>query len=158
MFKVFGVTDDTTTSREAMEVKTIESAHSPRAEVLEVDLAEERDHETDIGQIAVDILDLSDKIVIVAPIAGVDPAEIDIGLSRNILTISGVRRESPVYLDAKRMLVEECFYGSFSRSIILPENLGFDKVKASIEHNVVTISIPKLTLSSKTITISRNKE
>lgn len=154
MFKIFGVTDNREKTSEKMEVRPIESAHS--ADVIEVDMTEDRDYETDIGQIAVDILDLSDAIVIVAPIAGVDPTEIDIGLSRNILTISGIRCESPIYVDAKRMLVEECFYGSFSRSIILPENLGFDKVKASIEYNVITITIPKLTLSSKSIKIEQN--
>lgn len=133
-----------------MEIRTIESSS---AEALEVEMDAERDYETDIGQIAVDILDLSDSIVIIAPIAGVDPSEVDIGLSRNILTISGSRRENSYYNQARKMLVEECFYGSFSRSIILPENLGFDKIKASVEHNVITIIIPKLTLSSKSIKI-----
>ncbi len=63
--------------------------------------------------------------------------------------------QAPIYLDAKRMLVEECFYGAFSRSVILPENLGFDKIKATIEHNVIMIEIPKLTLISKTIKIAK---
>jgi len=137
-----------------MEVRTIETS---QAEAIEVEMNAERDHETDIGQIAVDILDLSDAIVIVAPVAGVDPSEVDIGLSRNILTISGNRRENPIYMEARRMLVEECFYGAFSRSIILPENLAFDKISASVEHNVITILIPKLTLISKSIKIDATK-
>ena len=137
-----------------MEVRTIETS---QAEAIEVEMDAERDHETDIGQIAVDILDLSDAIVIVAPVAGVDPSEVDIGLSRNILTISGNRRENPIYIEARRMLVEECFYGAFSRSIILPENLAFDKISASVEHNVITILIPKLTLISKSIKIDATK-
>ena len=137
-----------------MEVRTIETS---QAEAIEVEMDAERDHETDIGQIAVDILDLSDAIVIVAPFAGVDPSEVDIGLSRNILTISGNRRENPIYMEARRMLVEECFYGAFSRSIILPENLAFDKISASVEHNVITILIPKLTLISKSIKIDATK-
>lgn len=137
-----------------MEVRTIETS---QAEAIEVEMNAERDHETDIGQIAVDILDLSDAIVIVAPVAGVDPSEVDIGLSRNILTISGNRRENPMYMEARRMLVEECFYGAFSRSIILPENLAFDKISASVEYNVITILIPKLTLISKSIKIDATK-
>ena len=145
MFKVFWVSNENE-SGERMEVRTIETS---QAEAIEVEMDAERDHETDIGQIAVDILDLSDAIVIVAPVAGVDPSEVDIGLSRNILTISGNRRENPIYMEARRMLVEECFYGAFSRSIILPENLAFDKISASVEHNVITILIPKLTLISK---------
>ena len=153
MFKVFWVSNENE-SGERMEVRTIETS---QAEAIEVEMDAERDHETDIGQIAVDILDLSDAIVIVAPVAGVDPSEVDIGLSRNILTISGNRRENPIYMEARRMLVEECFYGAFSRSIILPENLAFDKISASVEHNVITILIPKLTLISKSIKIDASK-
>ncbi len=153
MFKVFWVSNENE-SGERMEVRTIETS---QAEAIEVEMNAERDHETDIGQIAVDILDLSDAIVIVAPVAGVDPSEVDIGLSRNILTISGNRRENPIYMEARRMLVEECFYGAFSRSIILPENLAFDKISASVEHNVITILIPKLTLISKSIKIDATK-
>ena len=153
MFKVFWVSNENE-SGERMEVRTIETS---QAEAIEVEMDAERDHETDIGQIAVDILDLSDAIVIVAPVAGVDPSEVDIGLSRNILTISGNRRENPIYMEARRMLVEECFYEAFSRSIILPENLAFDKISASVEHNVITILIPKLTLISKSIKIDATK-
>ena len=153
MFKVFWVSNENE-SDERIEVRTIETS---QAEAIEVEMDAERDHETDIGQIAVDILDLSDAIVIVAPVAGVDPSEVDIGLSRNILTISGNRRENPIYMEARRMLVEECFYGAFSRSIILPENLAFDKISASVEHNVITILIPKLTLISKSIKIDATK-
>lgn len=154
MFKIFGVSqnDDTSTPLEKMEVRTLETHHDKGHEITITEKKEE-DLNTDIGQIAVDILDLSDSIVIIAPIAGVDPSEIDIGLSRNILTISGIRKEDEIYKNVRRMLVEECFYGSFSRSIILPENLGFDKIHASIHQNVLTISLPKLVIQSKTVPI-----
>lgn len=153
MFKVFWVSDidgkKMWSEHEGGHIDT----HEAREHEIDVEMREERDHETDIGQIAVDILDCPDAIVIIAPVAWVDPSDVDIALSRNILTISGNRAQAPIYLDAKRMLVEECFYGAFSRSIILPENLAFDKIKATIEHNVVMIEIPKLTLISKTIKI-----
>ncbi len=154
MFKVFGVSDidgKTTNTHENEWSHTDNHAHENHE--IDVEIREWKDHETDIGQIALDILDCPSSIIIVAPIAWVDPALIDIALSRNILTISWNRAQSPIYLDAKRMLVEECFYGSFSRSVILPENLAFDKIKATIEHNVIMIEIPKLTLISKTIKI-----
>lgn len=151
MFKVFGVSHDGNET-EKMEIKTFETTTSTP---IEVNMREERDYDTDIGQIAVDILDTGEHIVIIAPIAGVDPSEVEIGLSRNILTISGTREESPLYKEARRTLVEECFYGAFSRSIILPENLGFDRITASVDWNVITISIPKLTLSTKSIKIEK---
>jgi HSP20 family molecular chaperone IbpA len=154
MFKVFGVSELDTTKKTSSHSEGGHTDHhnTPEHEI-DVEIREGRDHETDIGQIALDILDCPNSIIIVAPVAGVDPSDIDIGLSRNILTISWNRTQAPIYLDAKRMMVEECFYGAFSRSVILPENLGFDKIKATIEHNVIMIEIPKLTLISKTIKI-----
>jgi HSP20 family molecular chaperone IbpA len=66
--------------------------------------------EEDVGQVALDILDLENMLVIVAPIAGPDGDTIDISVSRNILTISGERKRPDVYLTAMKKLVEECFF------------------------------------------------
>lgn len=157
MFKIYGVTNEENPASSAgMEIKPIEEK-SFSAETINVELSDEHDHDTDVGQIALDILDMGDAIKIVAPIAGVDPSDIDISLSRNILTLSWNRNEPHFYHDVKRILVEECFYGAFSRSVILPENLGFDKIDASVENNVITIHIPKLKLLSHSIKLSKNK-
>jgi HSP20 family molecular chaperone IbpA len=154
-FKVFWVSHDDTRLGNKLWKKEPHDEVDDHGHDIEIDtnMHNERDHETDIGQIAVDILDCPDEIVIIAPIAWVDPSDIDIGLSRNILTLSGNRAQGKIYLDAKRMLIEECFYGAFSRSIILPENLGFDQIKANVDHNVIQIHIPKLTLISKSIKV-----
>jgi len=53
------------------------------------------------------------------------------------------------------ILVEECFYGPFSRSVILPENLAFNKIHADMENNLLRIDIPKLILGEKTIKINK---
>ncbi len=154
MAKLFWIGEDeqhTGTSSKAHEASSHETHHDD----LEVDaeIREERDHEVDVGQIAIDVLDLAEELIIVAPVAWVDPALIDIALSRNILTISGERKHAPIYLDAKRMLVEECYYGAFSRSIILPENLAFNKIRATVDYNTIMIHVPKITFFSKTIKI-----
>ncbi|MBP6981701.1 Hsp20/alpha crystallin family protein [Candidatus Gracilibacteria bacterium] len=120
-----------------------------------VEIRDHHDTEVDVGQIAVDVLDLTEEIIIIAPVAGVDPSEIDIALSRNILTISGERKHSHLYMDAKRMLVEECYYGPFSRSIILPENLAFNKIKATVDIATIIVHIPKISFFSKSIKIEK---
>ncbi len=66
MFKVYGVTDDSETATSKMETRSLESDTS---QAIEVELEENRDFDTDTGQIAVDVLDLPDSIAIVAPIA-----------------------------------------------------------------------------------------
>ncbi|PID84044.1 hypothetical protein CSB09_03340 [Candidatus Gracilibacteria bacterium] len=151
MFKIYGVGDE----QDSHEIEEAPQKIDKESKAINVEMREQTDTETDIGQIAVDILDCKESITIIAPIAGVDPSDIDIGLSRNILTISGNRKQNPLYKEAKRMLIEECFYGAFSRSIILPENLAFDKITANVEFNVIIITIPKLTLISKNIQIKK---
>lgn len=152
MFKVYWVSDQKKTTTDEADIKE-QSNDLPQE--IDINTTETTEHETDIGQIAVDILDCPSSIVVVAPIAWVDPSDVDIGIARNILTISWHRKEAPIYLDARRMLVEECFYGAFSRSIILPENLWFDAIKATVDHNVIMITIPKLNLISKTIKVKK---
>lgn len=163
MAKLFGIgTTQDSSHGHAEHTHDTHAAHTTHADHahhdehhsdIDVEIREERDHEADVGQIAVDVLDLAEELIIVAPVAGVDPALIDIALSRNILTISGERKHAPIYLDAKRMLVEECYYGHFSRSIILPENLAFNKIKATVEYNTIMIHVPKISFFSKTIKI-----
>lgn len=122
---------------------------------VEVKMEDDDIVEAELGQVALDILDCHDKIVIMAPIAGMDTDNVDISISRNILTISGERRRPDIYDSADRVLVEECFYGPFSRSVILPENLAFNKIHADMEHNLLRIEIPKLLFGEKTIKINK---
>lgn len=155
MAKLFWIGKDETTSHHTHHAPHAHHEDDHHEEAIDVTIDHHREHESDIGQIAVDIMETSSEIVIVAPVAWVDPSRIDISLARNILTISGEREHFPIYLDAKRMLVEECFYGPFSRSIILPENLAFNKIRATIDLHALIIHIPKLVFTSKTIQIDR---
>jgi HSP20 family protein len=120
-----------------------------------VDVAEESASEEDIGQVAIDILELEASIVIVAPLAGMEVDDVDIAISKNVLTISGNRVKPAVYKEADKALVEECFFGPFSRSVILPENLAFNKIRATMEDNLLLVDIPKLPVHSKNIKINK---
>lgn len=107
------------------------------------------------GQVALDILDLERAIVIVAPIAGIATEEIDVSVAKNILTVSGDRRKPSVYNESKNILVEECFFGSFSRSVILPDGLALNKIRATMENNLLIVEIPKLQFPAKSIKIDK---
>ncbi len=155
MSKIFGIGNDTKKSSHSEHTEHTSTAHHETTSKVEVEIHDHSEHEVDVGQIAVDVLDLSEEIIIVAPVAWVDPSEIDIALSRNILTLSGERKHSPLYLDAKRMLVEECYYGPFSRSIILPENLAFNKIRATVDLGTILVHIPKISFFSKNIKIEK---
>lgn len=165
MFRIFGSSPHPHDSHESHakwhKTKTShDHAHEEYEEHGHGEHLEVRTHDDDYaeeehGQVALDILDLNEAIVVVAPLAGVPTEGIQVSISRNILSISGERLKPDVYQDANAILVEECFYGSFSRSIILPENLALNKMRATIENNLLIVEIPRLQFPSKTIKIDR---
>ncbi|EKE28500.1 MAG: Heat shock protein Hsp20 [uncultured bacterium (gcode 4)] len=124
-------------------------------DTIEVEVTDEEIVEEDLGQVALDILELDDSIVVVAPLAWVDIDEIDISVARNILTISWERKQPEIYSDASKILVQECFFWPYSRSIILPENLAMNKIRATMENNLLLVEIPKLQFPSKSIKIDK---
>ena len=107
----------------------------------------------DIGQVALDVVETEEAVVLVAPLAGVPKDAVDINLSRNILTISGERARPSAAQG--RPMVSECFFGPFSRSVILPEHLALNKVRATMEDNLLLVTIPKLVMGAKSVKIER---
>lgn len=122
---------------------------------IEVQITDEEIVEEDVWQVALDILELDDSIAIIAPLAWVDIDDIDISVARNILTISWERVKPEMYDTASKILVSECFFWPYSRSIILPENLALNKIRATMENNLLLIDIPRLQFPSKSIKIDK---
>lgn len=112
-------------------------------------------NELPTAQIALDIVETRTSMIIIAPIAGVALEDIDITLSKNILTISWERQEPEITEEVEKTLLSECFFGLFSRSVILPENLEYTKIAAEMQDNLLTIRIPKIILPSKTVPITK---
>lgn len=110
-------------------------------------------HGEDVWQIAVDVLEAHDGYLIVAPLAWVPRSDVDVTISRNVLTISGNRPEPEIYKEAYKIPVKECFYGPFSRSIILPENLALDAIRATIERGMLIITIPYLITDARNVKV-----
>lgn len=94
------------------------------------------------GQLAVDVYQTKDNIVIKAPIAGVKPDQIDISVSDDMLTLRGERVDEKE-VDREHYYVQECYWGAFSRSIILPVATVSEKAQASLKDGVLTVTIPK---------------
>lgn len=94
------------------------------------------------GQLAVDVYETADNLVIKAAIAGVQPKDIDISIHEDMLTIRG-KREAEEQSTEYNYLYRECYWGSFSRSIILPVEAYPDRISAVIKTGILTIIIPK---------------
>ncbi len=100
--------------------------------------------EEEIGQLALDILETPNQVIILSPIAGVDLNEIDVSFNKWVLVIKGNRVRPEIFDENVDIRNSECFWWPFSRNIILPENLNTDSIDASMEHNLLVITIQKL--------------
>jgi len=105
------------------------------------------------GQLTVDVYQDQDNIIVQSTVAGVKPDDIDISLTNESVTIRG-KREKEEHIEDKDYFYQECFWGPFSRSIILPQEIDPDKSQASMKNGVLTIKMPKLNRTkSKTLKI-----
>jgi len=101
------------------------------------------------GELAVDVYQTPDAIVVKALVAGVQPASIDIGLTREMLTISGTREDEREVED-ENYFQRELYWGSFSRTILLPEEVDVDLAEASEKHGILMIRLPKINKKRQT--------
>ncbi len=101
------------------------------------------------GELAVDIYQTPDAIVVKALVAGVQPNSIDITLTREMLTISGQRQDEREVED-EHYFQKELYWGSFSRTVLLPEEVDVDMAEASEKHGVLMIRLPKINKKRQT--------
>jgi HSP20 family protein len=96
------------------------------------------------GQLSVDVYQTENDIVIIAPVAGATSETINISITDDVITIKG-RREMPVpdKIRSDDFYIEECFWGNFSRSIVLPAAVDTNNVEAHFKNNVLQVRIPK---------------
>lgn len=95
------------------------------------------------GQLSLDVFQTADNIIVVAPIAGVTMKDLSISITDEVLTIKG-RRNLQFKVESADYFTQECFWGNFSRSIILPESVDTANVSASFKNAVLTVRIPKV--------------
>ena len=91
---------------------------------------------------SIDVYQTPVSIVVKSTIAGVKPEDIDISINNDMLTIRG-KREHQENIREGNYLYKECYWGSFSRSIILPMEIEPDKIEAFLENGVLTVTLPK---------------
>jgi HSP20 family protein len=117
-------------------------------EIEEIDDDSEEDSLSEIldegeGELAIDFYQTPTNFVIESTIAGVDPENIDVNITPESVTIKGKRDKFSSKSKAGEYLVQECFWGRFSRSIILPQEVDPDKSQATIKNGVLKITLPK---------------
>ena len=106
------------------------------------------------GQLAVDVYETADKLVVKARTAGISKSDLDVSISENTLTISGVLSGGEDD-QTTRWYIQECYWGEFSRTIVLPVPVKEDpdSVKAELRDGVLTITFTKLKKNSIVIPV-----
>jgi len=112
--------------------------------------------ETD-GQLAIDVYQTKDFFVVQAPVAGIKSEDLNISVENDFLIIKG-KREKVEEIQEKDYFYQECYWGSFSRKVSLPENLDSSKIKASLKKGILTVKIPKINQKAKKIVIQEEEE
>lgn len=112
-----------------------------------VPVAEERAPED--GELTVDVYQTPDDIIIKTIAAGVRPEDLDISITRDMVTIRGSRQESSEVSEGD-YFHRELYWGSFSRTILLPQEIDVDASEASERHGLLMLRLPKLDKSRQT--------
>ena len=122
----------------------VDTQNAVTEQIYEEEVADDDwDEDEDIpGQLAVDVYETADKLIIKARTAGIERKDLDVSISDNILTISGVLSGSE---DDKvtQWHSQECYWGEFSRTIALPVQVKEDGVEAVLKDGVLTVSFEK---------------
>lgn len=100
------------------------------------------------GQLAIDVYQTDKDIVIQTAIAGIKSEDLDISIEADTVLIRGIRSE-PLERGEKNYFYQECFWGPFSRQIILPEETDPSHAEAIMKEGVLTIRIPKIERKKK---------
>lgn len=95
------------------------------------------------GELTVDVYQTVDMIIIKAMIAGVRPEDLDISITRDMITIKGKREEEKTARDDD-YFIRELYWGTFSRTISLPEEIDVDEAEAIEKHGLLILKLPKL--------------
>lgn len=95
------------------------------------------------GQLAVDVYETKEKLFVKGRVAGVNKSELDVSISDNTLTIRGTLSAGSEE-GVENYFLQECYWGEFSRSLVLPVPVKEDEIEAVLKDGVLTISFSKL--------------
>ena len=101
------------------------------------------EEESEEGQLTVDVYQTASDIVIKTMIAGVKPEDLDISITRDMVTIKGSREETRE-VDEGDYFTKELYWGTFSRTVLLPQEIEVEAAEALEKHGLLIIKLPKV--------------
>jgi HSP20 family protein len=113
------------------------------------ELANEDWFSTTEGQLSVDVMETPDEIIVRSAIAGVPADDLDISVTADTLTIRGKRDHGCIESQDQTVHVRECYWGSFSRSVVLPCHIRPEEADATLKNGILTVTLKKVEMNSK---------
>jgi HSP20 family molecular chaperone IbpA len=101
------------------------------------------------GELNVDVYQNQNEIIIKTMVAGVKPEDLDVAISRDMVTIKG-KRESERTIADDDYFHKELYWGTFSRTVVLPQEIDVDAAEAVEKHGLLIIKLPKLDKNRQT--------
>ena len=92
----------------------------------------------------IDVFETPSDFVVLAAIAGINIKDLDISVEKDMMVIKG-NRPDPHIAEEKKYFYQECYFGPFSRKIVLPENINTEAASAQMDKGMLTVKIPKMT-------------
>jgi HSP20 family protein len=114
----------------------------PRHMALDEDM-EEIDPNMEEGELSVDVYQTANEIIIEAMVAGVKPEDLHLSITRDMVTIKG-RRDGTTQVTHDDYFYKELYWGSFTRTILLPHEVEIEEAEAVEKHGLLIIRLPKV--------------
>lgn len=103
----------------------------------------EEENRGEEGQLTIDVYQTADALVVQSAIAGVQPDDIDVDVTSDSVTIRGERKRE-THVREEDYLYRECYWGRFSRSIVLPQEIDPEKAVVNFKNGILVITLPKV--------------
>ncbi len=141
--------DEMVEEQEVVEVVEEEAAEEPEEPVVAKKAAPQAQKDSGDewmsdfeGQLNIDMYQTKDNVIIKSTIAGVRPEDIDITVANDMVTIKGARKKEE-NISQDDYFYQECYWGNFSRSVIIPVDIDSEEIEADLKDGILTVIIPK---------------
>jgi HSP20 family protein len=108
------------------------------------------------GELTVDVYATAKEVVIQSAVAGVKSKDLDISVEDDMVIIKG-KRENPCQDKERNVFFQECYWGKFSRKIIIPEEIDPSRIDAAVKEGILTIRIPRILREKSRVEIKELK-
>ena len=125
------------------EVKIVgEDLEQEEVDIETLNKSEELEEENE-GELAVDVFQKPNEIVVKTMVAGVRPEDLDVSITREMVTIKG-KRDRERHGSNDEYSYKELYWGAFARSSVLPEEIDVDGSEANVQNGLLIVRLPKV--------------